>query len=238
MACRICGSSQTIEAHLIPRAFVVEVLDRRGGKHLITSSKGERTSVAPKGRYDKDLLCGPCDGVLGQHEKYAVESLREARSVAAPARSVIDAENVDGDRLVRFAAGIAWKYANCRPDFGRIDVGPYNKTLQEVAFGSASIPERVDLALVRMQDGSGDVFFYRAPKLDRQDGVNVVRFSVGGFLLLLRTDRRQPSFLPTETWLRGKQRASMLVLPAHGFEEWRSFLQTRRSPTVRRRLGL
>lgn len=234
MPCLICGKPKTIEAHLIPKAFVAEVKTDRGEQHLILHNDDQRPRVSNTGVYDRSILCGPCDSILGGHEDYALEVLRELRKAKAPPGGIIGADPIDGDRLVRFAAGIAWKYAvTTQP--GRIEVGPYGGVLADVALRGRPIPDSVDVAMLRIVELDGDVYFYRTPMPDRKDGVNVVRFTVGSFIFFLKIDqRRNGSTLPAECWLRGRATGSFIVGPAELTEEGRMHRQLSSSPPSRR----
>nr|WP_294810170.1 hypothetical protein [uncultured Sphingomonas sp.] len=130
-------------------------------------------------------------------------------------------EPIDGDRMVRFAAGIAWKYAvTTQP--GRIEVGPYVDVLGDVALRDGPIPTSIDVAMLRIVELDGDVYFYRTPMPDRKEGANVVRFTVGSFLFFLKIDkRRNGSILPAECWLRGRTKGAFVVAPSDLTEEGR-----------------
>jgi hypothetical protein len=222
MACLVCGEEKTIDAHLIPRAFAVEIQASPGEKHVLTHPQSSGFRTTNTGRYDPKILCGKCDGILGRHEGYAFNLLQKARAQNVPPGRFLAVDPLDGDTLVRLAAGIAWKYAVTRPEFGRISVGPYYlSVLAEVSFELKSVPPSVDVSAFQLQAGDSEAYFYRMPLLDRKEGVNLVRFSVGGFVFFLKVDRRSnPSFPPAECWLRGKKAGAFIVAPAHAFEEW------------------
>ena len=234
MACLICGEAKTIEAHLIPKAFVAEVKTERGVQHLILHKGEARPRVSHTGVYDRGILCGPCDSILGGHEDYALELLRELRKPSGPSGGIIGVDPIDGDRMVRFAAGIAWKYAvTTQP--GRIDIGPYVDVLADVALRDAPIPPSVDVAMLRIVELDGDVYFYRTPMPDRKEGANVVRFTVGSFIFFLKIDqRRNGSTLPAECWLRGRTKGAFVTGDAELTEEGRMHRQLSSSAPSRR----
>lgn len=222
MACLHCGTANTIEAHLIPKAFVMEVKTDRGEQHLLIHQVKKKPRVSVTGLFDRNLLCGPCDGLLGCHENYTLRLLQGIRKHKAPTNTVISIDPVDGNKLVRFAAGIAWKYANTRGEFGRIDIGPYSAQLEEVAFKNEPIPSSINVALIRLIEADGDTYFYRTPIPDRQEGINMVRFTVGSFLFFLKIDKRNSGkALPTECWLRGKTSGALFIASAENYEEGR-----------------
>lgn len=120
----------------------------------------------------------------------------------------------------------------------RIDIGPCAEVLRSVAFGIAPIPDTIDLAMFRVIELDGDVYYYRAPMSDRKEGVNVVQLSVGGFLFFLKIDKRRPgSLLPLDCWLRGQQSGSFLPVPGVFVEEARMHRELAGQPAVRHVFG-
>ena len=107
----------------------MEVKADRGEQHLILHEGKTKPQVSNTGVYDPNLLCGTCDGILGGYEGYAFSLLRRLRAIRADLGSIVDMGVVDGDIMLRFAAGIAWKYAATQPQFGRINIGPYASCL-------------------------------------------------------------------------------------------------------------
>lgn len=236
--CLQCGTTPTIKAHLVPKAFVMEVKATRGEQHLILMPGQQRPLVSPTGLYDPDLLCAECDGMLGSHEGYAHSLLQQLRGISGPVGSSVPIPEVNGDRMVRFASAIAWKFSATRTQFGRINVGPYSDVLQDAAFSNNPIPSSLDVALIRLMELDGDVYFYRNPKLDRHDDVNLVRFSVGGFLIFLKVDKRPNARrLPPECWLRGRTSGAFLMASAERFEEGKRHRELARQPAVRQFFG-
>lgn len=222
--CLNCGERPTIEAHLVPRAFVREVNYNNGQQHLIVFDGRERTTRTNTGQYDRELLCAPCDGILGSHEGYAHGLMQRLRRMDTPVDTFASISDIDGDRMVRFAAGIAWKFSATRPNFGRIEVGPYANLLKDVSINNHAVPASLDVALIRLMERDGDVYFYRMPKLDRQEERNIVRFSLGGFVVLLKIDKRpNGKVLPAGCWLRGRASGAIFVARAEQFEEGRMY---------------
>jgi len=232
MPCLNCGSSPTIDAHLIPRSFALEVTDERGEQHAIAFQHSPIFRKSNTGLYDTAILCAPCDQILGQNEKYVLEFLRAARLEPANHHSVCHRSG-DGDKFVRFAAGIAWKFSVTRPEYGRIGVGPYASALADAAFGKAAIAANIDLIVFRLLTGNNSVPFYRLPRTDRQEGINFVRFCVGSFLFLLKIDRRTTGSPPFNRWLKGVSIISYECLAASLFEEWKVGAQIAARPRVR-----
>ena len=65
-----CTSEQLIEAHIIPACFGRFI---RGSDANVMMTP-ERVGVATPqlGEYDRDILCGPCDRILGLDDEYAL----------------------------------------------------------------------------------------------------------------------------------------------------------------------
>lgn len=222
MNCLICGASPTIKSHLIPRVMAVEV--QVGNAHAVVSPSSPGYRESQSGRIDTSILCGPCDAHIGRFEgstARAFESLRKA-GVGVRDGSVVSAEQAP-EITLRFYAALLWKYAVARPDLGRIDLGPYKASLQKVAFEDAPIPDFFDAALMRLRLNPDDagVFAYRAPKPDRQDGLNMYRVLVGGVLAFVKVDRRPwgPSPL-RDIALGSAPHTRACVIAAQGFEEF------------------
>lgn len=228
MACRNCGATSTIKAHLIPQAFVREVRGDDKG-HALTNSDISSFQPSQNGRYDDAILCAICDNRLGLNEKYAFETLAAIRK-AAPhiVNRGFAVEGISGDRLLRFAAGIVWKYALTKSHYGRIDIGPYAEKLREMLFGNGPGSPAIDAFLMKLHTGDGEPYFYRAPSRERYEGLNFARFSVGGFIFLLKLDQRSTPSLPHSTWLRGNSNISMPAMPLDKIEEGRRVLGARR----------
>lgn len=234
MPCFNCGSSETIKAHLLPRAFTMEVKLNRGEQHLILHQKIEKLKVSHTGIYDPNILCAKCDGILGEYENYVYQKLKECRELKASSGQIIEAHVIDGDKLIRFAAGIAWKYSVASEEHGRIKLGPYQAQLCKIIFEKELIPPSVDLAIFRLYELDGDVYFYRAPLYDRKDERNIIRFSVGSFVFFLKLDKRANSkVLPSEHWIRGKETFTIPIIDATLFEEGRMHRELAMQPNVR-----
>lgn len=227
MPCANCGEIATVKAHLIPQAFAREV---RGGdkQHALTDNNISSFQPSQNGRYDDSILCANCDNRLGKDEKYAFETLAaiRAESVDLVNRAFM-ADGVDGDRLLRFAAGIIWKYALTKPHYGRIEIGPFRQMLREVLFEDGPGSPAIDAFLLKLHSGDDSVYFYRAPSLERYEGLNFSRFAVGGFIFLVKLDQRRPSSPPKAAWLRGNCSLLIPAIAFSGIEEGRKVLAAR-----------
>lgn len=221
MPCVRCNSSVTIKAHLIPRVFCTEV---QVGKAHASVSKDGSYHYTQSGRYDSAILCAECDSILGELENYAYHTLKILREHLAEHQiRRYGVSGVDCDKFLRFLAGLIWKYSITKIEYGRIELGPYQELCRHLAYREMDIPEEFDAFAFRLSRKANDkeIFAYRAPKLDRIDGLNHIRLMVGGFLIFIKLDKR-PIDNPTikELLLRGKSEFCFQVLPAQAFEEY------------------
>jgi len=221
MSCLICGTTRTIKSHLIPKAFAREV---QVGKAHVLVKKPEDYDCTQSGIFERDILCKDCDNDLGKFENIAAQTFRKIRKSAkgAAVGKYILADSA-GDDILRFAAGILWKYSVSSERNGRINLGLYRDILRDIAFSQSPIPASIDALLFRLKthDQDDGVFAYRTPKPDRQEGVNGYRLLVGGMFMFIKTDKQTPkSHAHTLGSIRGKVDLPYIVLPAQEFEEF------------------
>lgn len=225
MPCLNCTSHTTIKAHLIPQAFAKEV--NVGKAHAAGVTKVGRFWISQAGRFDSNILCADCDNGIGRFEAYAVKALARLRKAGLnqPLGHCV-AEDVDGNQFLRFCAALLWKYSVTGKEQGRIRLGPYQSIARALAFDPDSvIPESFDAFITRPMRKPDDqeVIFYRAPLLERREGVNFARFSVGGCVVFVRLDKRplaEPFFAPC--WIKGKNTIKFAIAPATVYEEFQT----------------
>lgn len=227
--CRNCGAEGTINAHLIPQAFIKEV---RGGDTAIAMTNSNFSEFQPKqnGRYDDAILCQLCDNKLGNDENFALQSLAKLRrdTVNIVGRP-FEVAGLDGDRLLRFALGILWKYTLTRPYNGRIDIGPYADVLRMALFSKEELAPAINAFLIKLHSGDDESYFYCAPIVRKYDGVNYARFFVGGFIFMVKLDQRNPAHPPSEAWLRGNLNIVIMAMPFDSMSEGKMFLSARKT---------
>lgn len=221
MSCLICGITPTIKSHLLPKTFAREV--QVGKAHALVRSP-EDFDHTQSGIFEKDILCKDCDNSLGKLENIAAQTFRKIRSSAIGAAIGSYAlPGSAGDDILRFAAGILWKYSVASEQNGRIDLGPYGEILRNIAFNQSPIPASIDALLFRLKSHDKDdgVFAYRTPKPDRQEGMNGYRLLVGGMFIFIKIDKQIPKTHAYQLGsIRGKTDLPYIVLPAQKFEEF------------------
>lgn len=228
--CQVCKERAAIRAHLIPEAFVKEIYysAKADEKHIIVhNDKGFKIS-STTGRYERDLLCGECDGRLGAYEDAALRLMKRLRQIRIGRKSGSDSTISPGlyhfrvpeaDSLIRFACGILWKYASIassNPAF--VDVGDLREVFEHICFSRAEIPASIDVFIERdlfsyaAFGDPNDVYYYATPSIGTQGGQRMAWFSVGGFIIYVRLDEGGHSdFAPKRCWLKGRKACSFLV---------------------------
>lgn len=199
MACANCGSDALIKAHLIPRVFCVEV--QEGKSHAASvNTRGEFTPTQ-SGLWDKTILCGECDGIMGRYENYVYKLTQRIRATentqAWQRRTLTD---VDVTSVLKFCAGILYKYSLTSPEKGRIDLGPYQTMLKEFIFEpDSACPSALDALLIRPLRFPNDngVFAYRTPHRDKISGLNYYRMMMGGVIFFVNLSNRGTSAHPS-----------------------------------------
>lgn len=224
LRCANCNSAELIKAHLIPRVFAVEVLV---GKSLVANvTSSDSFTSTQSGIWDKNILCGECDGVLGAYENYAygvTQRIRAQKGINPWQQRTLS--DIDTDKLLRFCAGILYKYSLTKPENGRIRLGRYQEVLRQYIFNpSEACPSELDALLIRplrFADDDG-VFAYRAPRDDRQDGLNCYRMLMGGVIFFVYLDARPTHLHSASSYFikNYSDNATFTTVAAQAYEEF------------------
>jgi hypothetical protein len=229
MPCKNCGTDETIRAHLIPQAFVREVRGKDKA-HAIVSADLTAFKPSQNGDFDDSILCALCDNLLGKDEKYAFETLAELRKKHAHlVNQPFEVHEFNGDRLLRFAMGIVWKFSVTRPHYGQILIGSYANLLRKLLFASGPIPTSINAFLIKLHSGNEDTHFYRKPIVQRYEGINFARFSVGDFIFMLKLDQRKAKFPPDQFWISGSSQFMIVAMPFNQFDEGKMVLRRKQN---------
>jgi hypothetical protein len=128
--CKLCGEdAKLIDAHVIPRAFYGRTEPGAPGK-IISSVAGRHPKRVPKGIYDQGILCEKCDGMLGQLDQHAAETLlpggMPVRLTPLGEPICYIYEKADPLLIHRFTASVLWRASvSDNLFFGRVRLGPY-----------------------------------------------------------------------------------------------------------------
>lgn len=157
--CQICRERPAIRAHLLPQGFIreIRVEAKSDEKHMIIHNEREFREKSITGRFEKDLLCGPCDNVSGAYEDSALQLLKRLRHIKIGKKVGSESWIRSGsypfrvakvDDFVRFACGILWKYASISPSHpAYIDIGAYRQTMEQICFRGSAISAGVNVFL-------------------------------------------------------------------------------------------
>lgn len=230
--CLVCGSAPTIRSHLLPEAFVREVhTDRKSGEqHMLHHAEKAFKQASKTGRFERGILCGPCDGILGRHEEIAFKLLRQLRQRRVGDKTAgrwkirdrtVPFNVPEDDAFVRFACGILWKFSSIERGYpAYLELGRFRPILEAICFGRSTIPISVDVFLERdlfqvvSFDNPVDVFYYRTPSMGPRGTLQVAQmawFNVGGFTTYVRLDRRPSDLAPRRCWMAGRKQAHFVV---------------------------
>ena len=222
MSCIRCGNPKTIKAHLIPQVFCKEVIV---GKALATSvTQNGSFFPSQSGTFDKNILCAKCDGDLGVNEKYAAITLRLIRQKSIGIyNGPTYLEELGKEKIIRFAAGILWKYSITQGDYGQINLYDFQEKVRQMAYGEIKIPVWFDVMMLRLKTHPLDtgISAYRAPFPDKINRVRIYRFMVGGVLFFCEGSQKKMRNDPThQFWLSQKNELQYVIAPANIFEEY------------------
>lgn len=139
MPCIICGSSDTVEAHLVPRGLVRRVAGK--DQHALagdTARAGYRRDG--KGIFDPDLLCREHEDCFRLADDYGQRFLAAFHDKGVPVENgrFWSVPNRKPDLLVRFMASCVWRCAVSSVPKARPDLGPWERTLRTYLFGTSS----------------------------------------------------------------------------------------------------
>lgn len=226
MPCHNCKSPVTIKAHLIPRVFCKQV--QPGTSHASIEARSGRYRISQSGSWDKTILCSTCDNILGINEKYASEVLAALMACPTTPYMHYDVPGIDCNRLIRFFCGILYKYGITEHIDCRLRLGRYLDLCRRAAFGIGSLPDEIDAYIVFPifeVNAKQRQLAYRTPYPDRNAGLNVHRFMLGGFLVMVKLDRRP---FPNGLSRYAMKGSATLCLPVRPFEDLPEFREFRR----------
>jgi hypothetical protein len=193
-SCRGCGASQTIEAHLIPRAFVHDM--RSGQKSiLIGSATRKGRKVSQSGLIDRNILCAKCDGHLGQYDTFGVNF---SRTFAAKSRlvwpDIFRVHPADTESLVRFFVSILWRCSISNLDEAKeVNLGTFEDKFRDVLFSGVSCATEPETVLYRYKSRvikAQDIVLlpFKSPFVDGT--LDAYSVSMGGFRAFVKVDER------------------------------------------------
>lgn len=221
MPCLVCGSSETVRSHILPRALMHDI--RADGTHAAAGwLDRDGTMFTQSGIWDGDILCALHEGALNDADTYAVKFCRTFDDVAQPTPQAngFMVANPRPELLPRFAIAVIWRY--CVSRFGRRQsqkLGSWETILRSLLFDSHPTATMPDLMIIRQQaqiDGR-TIPFATQPHSARHQGITYWQFQVAGLQFRMKLDRR-PDGMPPMLLAAG---SDPLVVPNLGPQDVR-----------------
>ncbi|MTJ83799.1 MAG: hypothetical protein F8N37_22665 [Telmatospirillum sp.] len=191
--CLYCGCEETIEAHIIPKAF--GRLVRGNAQNTVRVTSG-RTKKDQFGVYDNGILGAKCDGKLGEYDEYAHSFCRSfATNHKITDQGFFQVDGADCAKFSKFILAVLWRASvSKRPECQGIELGPYAPKIAEIIFGRrplSDLPE-FDLLLIRLQSSRlVPENFYTMPNRGKILECNSYGFLLTGFRIAAKLDRRE-----------------------------------------------
>lgn len=190
MPCLICGDTDTVKSHIIPRALF-RIAKGAKPKVLRTRRGDNGWEESQSGFFDDRLLCAKHESRLGRFDDYAARFCRAFHSQAERRIPVFTIPNPRPDLLVGFACATVWRMAASRSELKpERMLGPYAKFLAGLLFEGVPFDPLLLLSRsayqLRGQPLEMNVLPVRHTELDRR----FWRFIACGIIFDLKLDAR------------------------------------------------
>lgn len=206
-----CSSEALIKAHIMPAGFA-RGMHRPGGYNVGLSNDGAHRARYQLGKFDKTILCGDCDRILGKLDDFA---LFFSRSVLPPTAigQVGSIPEVDCDKLVAFATSVIWRASlSTDPSFAEISLGPLSDRARDISFGAAA--QAFPVIVNRLASPDYDVSaFYVEPIRRKLGDNNTYTFHIGGFQWFVLADSRPVPLRLRQLVINGSSELRSLGVP-------------------------
>ena len=202
--CKLCRRErQLVRAHIIPAAFHRQLQSDTTRPPLVISNNPEvHPKRNPGGLYDEDLLCGDCEhDRFEPWDAYAAECF--IHRIGQDSQRFHPTENLalifnswDQFKLRMFAISLMWRAAvTDKPIFSRVTLGPYEERARQcILQGEPGPPEGFSVFLgrwVTRPEYENMGLTQLSPYRTRIDGINILKFFLGGVIIHVKTDKRQ-----------------------------------------------
>lgn len=190
MACTICGSTETIRSHILPRA-----LFRMGttpGRQVIGNRRdGSGYANLQSGFWDDDILCAEHEAKLSIPDDYAARICRKFLKASADGSFSATIPNPHPDRLVSFAAACVWRMAVSRThNKPEQMLGPYAARLRAKLFDGEPFDPLLLISRSAYVTGREQLRLGVLPHLYHELGLRFWRFVTCDLMFDLKLDNR------------------------------------------------
>lgn len=141
MPCKICGQPETVDSHIIPKAFAHDV--RGNGKHSIVASRKYRVGRPSQGGiFNPNLLCDTHEKQTSIIDKYGIEFVRRIAATwkVHQGDGAVHVDNPQPQMLRRFALLTIWREVHTA-QATKLTLGPYDQDVQNGLFGNGNLPD-------------------------------------------------------------------------------------------------
>ncbi len=198
MICKLCGEDRKlIKAHIIPEGFFRPLRLGSTSLEIHSNTNGVFPKKSPIGVYDKNILCEKCDKYIGLWDDYAhrllIQNFSDKFAVYEGNSKVAYKINIyDYKKLKLFFISVLWRASiSSQPFYKKIEIGIHEQILKKMIIDddpgdpydyAVSLAKFIDPAIIAMLD----------PHRTKFDGINYCQFYITGFVLYIKTDKRNP----------------------------------------------
>lgn len=208
--CKLCLKEKYLlnESHIIPEFLYKEIKKTTGLKKIVildkkNPDKKHYPKRAPKGEYEKGILCQNCDNnIIGGYEDYAAKVFNAEEnednggiiishnngSISRDIAPHFFVSNIDYKKFKLFCLSILWRASiSKRNIFENIDLGPkHNEAIRKLILSGE--PDDFDVYPIRLSSvieaKQIDPNFILSPYFHRNSrGIKMVTFFISGFVL-------------------------------------------------------
>ncbi len=197
MKCKFCGNeSKLIDAHVIPAGFFRRI-NRQGKKALemLTNREGEHKKRAPKGVYDKTIVCKKCESIWQEWDTYAQQLLADtplngrARYIGNKQICYV-VDNYDYRRLKLFFISVLWRASvSSQNFFSRISLGEFeNIAKKHIEHANPGTLEDFSVVVSKFNHPLAKGIF--DPYMYQNSSVDYARFYFASYMADIKVDHQ------------------------------------------------
>lgn len=198
MICKLCGEDRKlVKAHIIPEGFFRPLRLGSTVPELHSNTNGVFPKKSPIGVYDKNILCDKCDKYIGLWDDYAhkllIQNFSEQFAVyERDTKVAYKINDYDYKKLKMFFISVLWRASISSQQFyQRIKIGSHEQIIKEMIINDdPGDPYDYAVSLAKFIDP--EVKGMLDPHKTKFDGINYCQFYITGFVLYIKTDKRNP----------------------------------------------
>jgi hypothetical protein len=201
MKCKFCGNdTKLIEAHIIPAGLFRRLQKGKKPLVLMTNISGDHIKRSPNGVYDKTIVCGKCERIWQEWDKYAqqllVDDLPDDQIRYHNNKKICYViKNYDYKKLKLFFISMIWRASvSSQPFFSKVSLGEFELVAKKhIANNNPGGNE--DFSVILAKFDHPRVKPILDPHDDKQFDVNYFRFYLAGYVAYIKVDHK-PNPMP------------------------------------------